>query len=450
MTKVLSALHQAVWGAPALVLILGIGVYLSIRLGLPQIRLFPRAVRQFLRPGRHQGEGVTSYQALCTALAATVGTGNLVGVAGAICLGGPGSIFWMWVCGFVGMATKFAEALLAVQYRKRCENSWLGGPMAAMVSLKTGGTGLARCYCVFGILASFGVGNAAQVNAVVSAVHDLQRCVFLEPCPAGDVLFGIALALVVGCALLGGARRIASAAETLVPIGAGGYLLLCIGALFCNRSAIPAALEAIWQGVWSPMAVTGGVVGSCFQALRIGCARGVFTNEAGMGTAAIAHAAAEVEHPCQQGLMGILEVFLDTIVICTLTALVILTSGVAIPYGQDAGGTLTSLAFARVYGNLSSVFLSAAMILFALATILGWSLYGGRCAQFLFGDRAWKVFTMVQTLLVIPAAVLDTASVWQASELFNGLMAIPNLITLAVLAPGLEHITKEYRKSGDL
>ena len=300
---------------------------------------------------------------------------------------------------------------------------------------------------VFGILAAFGVGNTAQVNAVVTGVNAAVSRFGGQPSRMGNLLMGLTLAVLAGFLLFGGAKRIGAAAETLVPLAAGAYLLLCVGVLLVFRRRIPIALGQILTGAFCPRAVTGGMLGSAFRALCVGCRRGVFTNEAGMGTASIAHACAEAE-PAEQGLMGMMEVFLDTIVICTLTALVILVSGVPVPYGVDTGAELTTRAFSQVYGAGASVFLAAALILFAVATILGWGLYGARCAQFLFGG--WKGFAAAQTAMVVLGAVLDTETVWQLSELANGLMALPNLICLAALTTELRRITKEYKNPAHL
>ena len=448
MTQLRFYIQDAILGLPAAALILGVGLYLTIQLGFPQLVLLPKALGLFFRrmfAGKPQ-EGVSSFQALCTALAATVGTGNLVGVAGAICLGGPGAIFWMWVCAFFGMATKYSEAALAVRCRVKTPDGYAGGPMYTMTcGLGQGFRLLAKVYCVFGILAAFGVGNAAQINAVVTGVNGAVSRFGGEPSLRGNLMMGLILAVLAGFLLFGGAKRIGAAAELLVPIAAGCYILLCIGVLLVFRRRIPAAFGQILAGAFCPRAVTGGILGSAFQALSVGCRRGVFTNEAGMGTASIAHACAEAE-PAEQGLMGMVEVFLDTIVICTLTALVILVSGVPIPYGEDVGGELTTAAFSQVYGAGASLFLAGALSLFAIATILGWGLYGSRCAQFLFGG--WKGFAAAQTAMVVLGAVLDTQVVWQLSETANGLMAIPNLICLAALTGELRRITKDYKKSG--
>ena len=449
MTKILEAVHGFVWGAPALLLIIGIGLYISIQTGFVQILLFPRGMKLFLSSliSPAEREGVSSFQALCTALAATVGTGNLVGVAGALCIGGPGAIFWMWLCGLLGMATKYAEVVLAVRYRSREDGAYVGGPMQMIVNgLGLRWRWLAVCYCVFGVIASFGVGNMAQINAVISGMNGLLLDYGIQETPFRNLLIGLALALLILLVLSGGAKGIGAAAEKLIPVASAGYILLCIGVLYFRYDRIPEALRQILLGAFSPRAATGGMLGSAFLALRVGCSRGVFTNEAGMGTASIAHASAETDHPAQQGLMGIVEVFLDTILICTLTALAILVSGVPIPYGNDLGGQLTNLAFSAVYGRSASVFLAAALSCFAFATVLGWSLYGGRCVQFLFGKGAWKWFVALQTLLVILGSVMNTQAVWLLAETVNGLMAIPNLIALAALSPEVVRLTIEYKE----
>jgi len=432
----------------AMLLILGVGLYLTARLGVPQLVLLPRALGLFLRRlTAPEGEnGVSSFQALCTALAATVGTGNLVGVAGAICLGGPGAIFWMWVCGFFGMATKYSEAALALRYRVKTPAGFSGGPMYVM----TRGLGerfrpMAKIYCVFGIFAAFGVGNAAQINAVVTGCNGILTRLGGQPGTLGNLLLGAGMAMAVGVLLRGGARRVGKTAQLLVPFAAAGYILMCALVLLVFRGRISDAFQAIFAGAFCPRAVTGGALGSAFSALRVGCSRGVFTNEAGMGTASIAHASAEQASPAEQGLMGIVEVFLDTIVICTLTALVILVTGVPIPYGQDVGGALTEAAFAQVYGSWAGVLITAALILFATATILGWGYYGTQFAAFLWGSRGVRCFVAAQSLAVVLGAVMDTRAVWRLSEAFNGLMAVPNLICLAALGGELSRITKEYK-----
>jgi AGCS family alanine or glycine:cation symporter len=446
----LGKIYHWVWGIPTLVLILGIGLILSLRTGFCQLRLLPVALRSFFSCLWEEGEGRSSFRALCTALAATVGTGNLAGVAGAIAIGGPGAIFWMWICGILGMVIKFAEAVLAIHFRqKNADGEWVGGPM---YMIRDGLPGvfkpLATIYAVFGIIAAFGVGNATQISTVLSAVSDTATAFGCELAFRGKLLIGVALAVLIGAMLLGGARRISRAAEVLVPFAAALYLLLGCVVLIARIQAIPAAFFAIFRGAFLPQAVTGGAVGSMLTVLRTGVSRGVFTNEAGMGTASIAHAGAGVSHPVQQGMMGIVEVFLDTIVICTMTALVILLSGVSIPYGADTGVSLTNSAFCAVIGPWVAVFISLSLCLFALATVLGWGLYGLRCAQYLFGADSEKYFVAVQILTVLLSSVFRADALWILAEIVNGLMAIPNLIALGVLSPQLISIYKSYTYGG--
>ena len=445
----LASLHQLVWGVPALALILGVGIYLTWRTGGAQFVLFSKALKRFVQAfsSGKQTAGVSPFRALCTALGATVGTGNIVGVAGAICLGGPGAIFWMWICGILGMITKFAEATLAVHFRLQEEDGYTGGPMYTIThGMSNRWKPLACFYSFFGLIAAFGIGNTAQINAVISGIHDCAQRFGGQIGDRQNLAFGLILAVLMGSVLLGGAKRIGATAEMLVPFASAFYILLCTGVLVKQTYAIDDAFCAIITGAFSPGAVTGGVLGSAVQALRIGCSRGVFTNEAGMGTASIAHACADVFHPIEQGLLGIVEVFLDTILLCTLTALVILTSGISIPYGADAGSTLTALAFSQIYGDWVYPALTALLCCFAVATILGWGLYGQQCVRFLFGTKAGETYALLQTCAVVVGAVLKTETIWLVSELLNGLMAIPNLIALAVLTPELCRLTNEYKK----
>ncbi len=453
MTNIFEQINRFVWGVPALVLILGIGIYLSVATGWAQFSLLPRSLKQFVsklkrREKPESGEN-SSFRALCTALAATVGTGNLAGVAGAIALGGPGAVFWMWICGIFGMVTKYAEAALAVRYRvKNACGEVVGGPMHMIYKgMGSRWQWLAGCYSFFGVVAAFGVGNAAQINAVIGGINSAVSALGGEVSPKVNFAIGLCLAILLAAILSGGAKRIGRAAELLVPFAAGAYLLLACGVLICRADKIPDAFSAILNGAFSPNAVTGGAIGSFFVALRVGASRGVFTNEAGMGTASIAHAAADVRHPAEQGMMGIIEVFLDTIVICTVTALAILCSGVPIPYGTDPGAALTSQAFCAVYGQWAGIPIAAALCCFAVATVIGWGLYGVRCAQFLFGEKVWKFFSAMQVVVVVISTFLGTGTVWAISETVNGLMAIPNLIALACLSPELLRITKNYQRS---
>ena len=441
-------MYDFVWGIPALVLILGVGLYLSIRTGFVQLRLLPAACRDFWR--RLFGEriingGISSFQALCTALAATVGTGNIIGVAGAIVIGGPGAVFWMWVSAIFGMITKMAEATLAVRYRV-CENGeYIGGPMYYIQhGLGKKWKPLAYIYSFFGVVAALGVGNATQINAVICSINSCISAFGGTPSRTFDIAVGIALSIIVLVVLLGGAKRIGSVAERLIPFAAALYLVLGLAVLVFRAPAVPAAFAAIIQGAFSPRAVTGGMIGSFVSTLRIGVSRGVFTNEAGMGTAAMAHGSAAVRHSVEQGLMGIMEVFLDTIVICTMTALVILCSGIEIPYGMSSAADLTADAFSLVLGNWVRVLMAASLCLFAFATVLGWGLYGVRCARFLFVGSVDKKIAFLQSAMVVLGAVMQTSTVWLLAETVNGLMAIPNLIALFLLCGEFCRQIKQY------
>lgn len=454
MIQLLETVHGLVWGAPTLLLILGVGLYLSLKTGMIQVGLLPRAIggllMQFHRK-KNSGKNVSPYQALCTALAATVGTGNLAGVAGAITIGGPGAVFWMWISALLGMMTKFAEAVLSVRYRVRnSDGEWVSGPMY-MISNGMGShwKWLASIYCFFGVVASFGVGNATQINTVIGSIKSTVMSYGMDVSFGLTVIFGIILSVLITRILLGGAKRIGLIAEKLVPFAAIGYLILGALVLVFRAHAIPHAFASIIEGAFQPKAVTGGMLGSAFIALRVGTSRGVFTNEAGMGTAAIAHGSAYVNHPVEQGLMGIVEVFVDTIVICTMTALAILCSGIMIPYGTDNGIQLTIQAFCAVLGNWVSIPITVGLCCFAIATVLGWGLYGLRCAQYLFGENVWKKFVYLQAVMVVLGAVLQTDTVWMLAEIVNGLMAIPNLIALAYLSPELIFVIKTYKKESD-
>ena len=429
----LERFNSFLWGIPVLGLILGAGLWLTVRTGFVQVRLFPAAWRDFCRRLRRRDSG---FRALCTALAATVGTGNIAGVAGAIAIGGPGAVFWMWVSAFLGMAVKFAESTLAVRYR---EPDGRAGPMYIIEK----GMGrrwkwLGCCYCFFGIAAAFGVGNATQVNAVLSA---------LESAGGGNLrnAAGLVLAVVVAVMVMGGAKTICAAAETLVPVVSGVYILLCLAALVLRWDRVGEALGMIFLGALDPKAVTGGAVGGMLTTLRLGVSRGTFTNEAGMGTAAIAHGSAETGDPVRQGLMGIMEVFLDTMVICTLTALVILTGGTGIPWGQPAGAELTAAALAARFGSWVNGVLCGCLVLFALATILGWGFYAGRCAEYLFGYVNWKCFGVCQGAGVLLGVWLKTGTVWTLAEIVNALMAVPNLIAVLALSGELKSLLRVDR-----
>lgn len=452
MTKILELVNSVVWGLPTLLLIVSAGVFLSWKTGFFQFTNLGRAFRLFLsklKPDRSGVDGVSPYQALCTALAATVGTGNIAGVAGAISLGGPGAVFWMWVCAFLGMILKCAEAVLAVHFRhKNTAGEIVGGPMYLIEKgLGSRWKFLAVLYAFFGVVAAFGVGNATQINAVIGGIHSASQVFSVQIGRTGDLMIAAVLAALIAVMFSGGAKRIGRMAEMLVPYASVLYVVLGMGVLLVCRHNIPNAIQAIFTGAFSPRAVTGGAVGSVLMVCRIGASRGTFTNEAGMGTASIAHAAARVKHPAEQGMMGIMEVFLDTIVICSITALVILCSGVVVPYGCDSGAELTSEAFSSVYGGWVRILIAFSLICFALATVLGWGYYGLRCAQYLFGENVFGIFVVLQALTVMLGAVLKTGTVWLLAETVNGLMVIPNLIALLGLSPQFVKLIQEYKKT---
>lgn len=439
------------WGVPAMVCILGVGLYLSLRTRFLQIRKFPLAIRSTLgrmfQKKTAQDGAMTPFQAVCTALAATVGTGNIAGVAGAIAIGGPGAVFWMWISALLGMCTKFAEVTLAVHFRERnAQGDYVGGPMYYIKNgLSRRWYWLAVLYSVFGVFTVFGTGNATQVNTITASINTALSSYGMLPADAVTLcrwIIGVSIALILMLVLLGGIKRIGRVTERLVPFMALLYVALALGVVVLNAGRIPAVLGAIVTGAFSPMAVTGGIVGSFFTSMQKGVARGIFSNEAGLGTGSIAHACADTQEPVRQGLFGIFEVFADTIVICTLTALVILLSGVPVSYGQAAGAELTISGFVATYGNWVTIFTAVAMCCFAFSTIIGWGLYGARCVEFLFSSRAIAPFMVVYSLVAILGATADLGLLWSIAETFNGLMSIPNLIALFLLSGTLLRLVR--------
>ena len=445
--------NDFIWGVPAMVCIIGVGFYLSCRTGFLQIRKFSYAIqttigRMFRKRNASDG-ALTPFQAVCTALAATVGTGNIAGVAGAIAIGGPGAVFWMWVSAVLGMCTKFAEVTLAVYYREtNKEGDLVGGPMYYIKNgLGKNWQFLAVLFSAFGVLTVFGTGNATQVNTITTAVNSaLLSCGLISEgaVKTSNLIQGIIIAALVALILLGGVKRIGQVTEKLVPFMALLYIVLSVGIIIFRIQALPSVIQAIFEGAFKPAAVTGGAVGSLFMSMKKGVSRGIFSNEAGLGTGSIAHACADTRKPVKQGMFGIFEVFTDTIVICTLTALVILCSQVPVGYGQAAGAELTIQGFISVYGNWVSVFTAVAMCCFAFSTILGWGLYGARCIEFLFSEKVIKPFMVAYSLVAILGATADLGLMWNIAETFNGLMAIPNLIALFLLSGTVVKLTKEY------
>lgn len=448
-----TAVNNFIWGVPAMVCIFGVGLYLSIRTNFLQIRKFPYAIKTTLgrifRKRDASDGAITPFQAVCTALAATVGTGNIAGVAGAIAIGGPGAIFWMWVSALFGMCTKYAEVTLAVHYREINANGELvGGPMYYIKNdLSKKWHWLAYLFAAFGVLTVFGTGNATQVNTITTAINSalLNYNVISESAVStSNLIIGIIIAILIAMILLGGIKRIGHVTEKLVPFMALLYILLGLGVILLNIQNVPAVFASIFRGAFQPRAVTGGIVLSMFTSLKKGVSRGIFSNEAGLGTGSIAHACADTKKPVKQGMFGIFEVFTDTIVICTLTALVILCSGVAVDYGKAAGAELTILGFTSTYGSWVSIFTAVAMCCFAFSTAVGWGLYGARCIEFLFSEKVIKPFMVIYSLVAILGATANLGLMWSIAETFNGLMAIPNLIALFLLSGTVVKLTKEY------
>ena len=454
ITAVNQAVNSFIWGIPAMVCIIGVGLLLSVRTGFLQIRKFPYAIRTtigriFRRKDASDG-AMTPFQAVCTALAATVGTGNIAGVAGAIAIGGPGAVFWMWCSALLGMCTKFAEVTLAVHFRERNKNGELvGGPMDYIKNgLGSRWQFLAVLYSLFGVLTVFGTGNATQVNTIVTAIDSALLATgsgLNGILPTLNLIVGVVVAMMVAMVLLGGVKRIGSVTEKLVPFMALFYIVLALGVVALNYRRFPAVLASIVGGAFDPQAVTGGAIGSVFLSMQKGVSRGIFSNEAGLGTGSIAHACADTHKPVKQGMFGIFEVFADTIVICTLTAMVILCSGVPVGYGSAAGAELTISGFTATYGGWSSIFTAVALCCFAFSTIIGWGLYGSRCIEFLFHtDKVVGPFLVVYSFVSILGATVDLGLLWSIADTFNGLMSIPNLIALLLLSGTVAKLTKEF------
>lgn len=450
-----NAVNNFIWGVPAMICIIGVGLYLSISLQFIQIRKLPLALKETIGKIFHNKEAakgaLTPFQAVCTALAATVGTGNIAGVAGAIAIGGPGAVFWMWISALLGMCTKFAEVVLAVHFRERNEHGDLvGGPMYYIKNgLGKKWKWLAVLFSVFGIFTVFGTGNATQVNTITAAVNSALLNYQIIPQAAvetSNIVIGVIIMLVVAAVLLGGVKRIGKVTERLVPFMAVLYIVLALGVVILNISRVPEVVFDIVYGAFNPSAITGGIVGSFFLSMKKGVSRGIFSNEAGLGTGSIAHACADTSEPVKQGFFGIFEVFADTIIICTLTAFTILCSGVPICYGEAAGAELTISGFTATYGNWVSIFTAVAMCCFAFSTILGWGLYGARCVEFIFSAKAIKPFMVIYSLVAIIGATQDLGLIWSISDTFNGLMVIPNLIAVFLLSGTVVKLVKEYMK----
>ena len=448
-----NVVNNFIWGVPAMICIIGVGLYLSIRTRFLQIRKFPYSMKVTLERMMKKKEAsdgaLTPFQAVCTALAATVGTGNVAGVAGAIAIGGPGAVFWMWVSALLGMCTKFTEVTLAVHFREtNAQGDLVGGPMYYIKNgLDKKWHFLAYLFAAFGVLAVFGTGNATQVNTITTAIDSALSSFNVLPADAVklvNLIIGVALAIIIALILIGGIKRIGNVTSKLVPFMAIMYIVLALGVIIFHIKSVPAVFASIIEGAFNPASVTGGVVGSFFMSMKKGVSRGIFSNEAGLGTGSIAHACADTKKPVKQGFFGIFEVFVDTIIICTMTALVILCSGVPVNYGEAAGAELTIGGFTAVYGNWVSIFTAVAMCCFAFSTIIGWGLYGTRCIEFLLGSRSNMPFMVLYSLTAIVGATMNLGLMWSIAETFNGLMVIPNLIAVFLLSGVVVKMTKEY------
>lgn len=432
---ILDKLNDLVWTGIFLPCVLLCGLLLSLRSRFLQLRLFPASLRQLTKGGR--GDGVSPVQAASTALASTLGTGNIVGTAQAIAMGGPGTVFWMWAAALLGMAVKFAEIGLSVATRRRDGAGYSGGPMYYIGSLGEKFRPLALMYALLAALSAFGIGNLSQISSAAGAVAGAAEKIAPELDPRRLRLWlGVILTLTAWLILRGGAAGVGRAAERLVPSMAGLFLLLSLFVLCCHAQALPAALRAIVTGAFSPRTAVSGIGGfGTAQAIQWGLRRGAFSNEAGLGSSAIAHGSAAARSPGEQGLWGIFEVFADTIVICTATALTILCSGVGIPWGSSPGAELLLSAWETcIPAAPAACFMALSLLLFAFTSVLGWALYGTQCVRFLWGEKAAAPYRLCFSLAITVGCLVSLRTVWAAADLLNGLMAIPNFIALFALS----------------
>ncbi len=466
VSETVKFLNGIAWGPWMLLLLVGTGIYLSARVGFIQFRKFGYAMKNtigkvFKKQTAGKGE-VTPFQAVTTALAATVGTGNIAGVTGAIAVGGPGAVFWMWISALFGMVTKYAEVVLAVRYRERnAKGDYVGGPMYYIKNgLGQKWNWLAVTFSILGAVAAFGIGNMTQVNTIAGSINtaidafggDTQAAaveLFGQTVPVSSIVVGMLIAVIVALVLFGGIKRIGSVAEKLVPVMAVIYIVCALCVVFANLGSMGKILTMIFKGAFNAEAALGGAFGiTLMTTIQKGVGRGVFSNEAGLGSAPMAHAASSEVDPVKQGLYGIFEVFMDTIVICTLTALTLLCgveSGVEITWGESAGAELISAAFATVFGDkLGSLIIAVGIGLFALSTILSWSLYGSRCYEFLMGTKTVAIYQIAFVLVVVVGAALKLELVWDIADTLNGFMAIPNLIALLGLSGVVIKLTKNH------
>jgi len=440
LNNLVNSVNGLVWGPPMLVLILGTGLFLMIFLKFMPLTRIPTGFALMWR-GRTKGDEATGeispFQALMTSLAATVGTGNIAGVATAIFLGGPGALFWMWCTALVGMATKYCEVVLAVHYREKDDRGeHVGGPMYAIKNgLGKKWIWLGTAFAIFGGLAGFGIGNMVQVNSMAHALETT----FSVPLWAT----GLITMVIVGLVILGGIRRIGVVAASLVPFMCLAYLIAAAVVLVVNASAIPTAFDLIFTHAFTPIAATGGFAGAAVMAaIRFGVARGIFSNEAGLGTAGIAQAAGTTTSSVRSGMIGMLGTFIDTIIVCSMTGLAIICTGVWT--SGESGAALSAAAFESAMPGIGGIILTLALVVFAFTTILGWSYFGEKCWEFLVGTRAIWPFRVIWVLAVPLGAIAQLDFAWLLADTLNGLMAIPNLVSLLLLSPVVVKLTKEY------
>ena len=456
-------LNGIAWGPWMLLLLVGTGIYLSIRSGFLQFGRFGYVMKNTLGKlfsKQEAGEGeVTPFQALTTALAATVGTGNIAGVTGAICVGGPGAVFWMWISALFGMMTKYAEVVLAIRYRERnAKGDWVGGPMYYIKNgLGKGWNWLAVAFSLLGALAAFGIGNMTQVNTIAGTINTAidafggntaanSVLVFGQNVPFSSIIIGSIVAFIVALVLFGGIKRIGSVAEKIVPVMALVYVLCCLAVIGTNIGSIGHVFAMIFKGAFNAEAALGGAFGiTIMTTIQKGVGRGVFSNEAGLGSAPMAHAASSESDPVKQGLYGIFEVFMDTIVICSLTALTLLCGADGIVWGQNAGAEMIGAAFSTIFGaQIGSLILALALSLFALTTILSWSLYGSRCCEYILGANSVPIYQTLFVAVIVIGASLKLDLVWNIADTLNGFMAVPNLIAILGLSGVVIKLTKEH------
>ncbi|WP_105183151.1 alanine/glycine:cation symporter family protein [Streptococcus suis] len=439
MLELFKAINNLVWGPPLLLLLVGTGVYFTLRLGVFQIGKLPTAFRLIFSSDQSGQGDVSSFAALCTALAATVGTGNIVGVATAITTGGPGALFWMWVAAFFGMATKYAEGFLAIKYRTKDANGQAAGGPMHYITLGMGQKWkpLAVFFAVSGVLvALLGMGTFSQVNSIASS---MSASFGLAP-----QLVSIVTAISIAFFIFGGIEKISDVSTKIVPFMAILYILASLIVLVVHWNELLPTLGLVLKSAFSPAATVGGFVGATVkEAIQRGIARGVFSNESGLGSAPIAAAAAKSDNPVEQGLISMTGTFIDTIIICTLTGLTILVTGQWSVEGLE-GAPLTQAAFATVFGNTGSIALTISLVLFAFTTILGWSYYGERCIEFLFGTKSILPYRLVFVTMVALGGFLKLDLIWTIADIVNGLMALPNLIALLALSPVIIKETRQY------